>query len=214
MDEDISIINSNTRSERVKKFFINNKKSLILTLFSITLIIFSYFVYGELKEKKNKILANKYNSISINFESSNKKEVKSQLVEIIDEKNSTYSPLALYFIIDNDIESSSKEINNFFDIIINETKLDKEIKNLVIYKKGLFNSNFVDENNLILILKPLINSNSVWKSHALYLLAEYFFDKNEKQKSQEFFNKILEYEKSDNIIVKETQKRLNRDFSE
>tara|TARA_X000000368_G_C22820576_1_gene618850 strand:- start:156 stop:800 length:645 start_codon:yes stop_codon:yes gene_type:complete len=214
MDEDISIINSNTRSERVKKFFINNKKSLILTLFSITLIIFSYFVYGELKEKKNKILANKYNNISINFKSLNEKEVKSQLVEIIDEKNSTYSPLALYFIIDNDIESSSKEINNFFDIIINETKLDKEIKNLVIYKKGLFNSNFVDENNLILILKPLINSNSVWKSHALYLLAEYFFDKNEKQKSQEFFNKILEYEKSDNIIVKETQKRLNRDFSE
>ena len=214
MDEDISIINSNTRSERVKKFFINNKKSLILTLFSITLIIFSYFVYGELKEKKNKILANKYNNISINFKSLNEKEVKSQLVEIIDEKNSTYSPLALYFIIDNDIESSSKEINNFFDIIINETKLDKEIKNLVIYKKGLFNSNFETENNLIAILKPIINSESIWKSHALYLIAEYFFDKNQKQKAKEFFNQIISNEKSNAKIVSESKKRLIRDFNE
>ena len=214
MDEDISIINANTRQEKIKNFFSKNKKTLVAILSSIILIVFAYFAFAEIKDRKIKNLAEKYNNISINFKSLNEKEVKSQLVEIIDEKNSTYSPLALYFIIDNDIESSSKEINNFFDIIINETKLDKEIKNLVIYKKGLFNSNFVDENNLILILKPLINSNSVWKSHTLYLLAEYFFDKNEKQKSQEFFNKILEYEKSDNIIVKETQKRLNRDFSE
>ena len=29
-----------------------------------------------------------------------------------------------------------------FDVLIDETSLDKEIKNLVIYKKALFNSNF------------------------------------------------------------------------
>ena len=214
MDEDISIINSNTRSERIKKFFINNKKSLILTLFSITLIIFSYFVYGELKEKKNKILANKYNNISINFKSLNEKEVKSQLVEIIDEKNSTYSPLALYFIIDNDIKSSNREINEYFDILINKVNLDKEIKNLIIYKKGLFNSDFESENNLIEILKPIINSDSVWKSHALYLIAEYFMDKNQKQKAKEFYNQILNYKKSNDNILVEAKKRLNRDFSE
>ena len=51
-----------------------------------------------------------------------------------------------------------------------------EIKNLVIYKKALFNSDFESENNLIQILNPVINSDSVWKSHALYLMAELFFD--------------------------------------
>ena len=214
MDEDISIINANTRQEKIKNFFIKNKKSLITILSSIILIIFAYFVFGEVQDRKIKGLAEKYNNISINFNSSNKMDFKNDLVEIINEKNSTYSPLALYFILDNDIQSSNEEINEFFDVIINEVKLDKEIKNLIIYKKGLFNSNFETENNLIKILNPVINSDSVWKSHALYLLAEYFFDKNQKKKSKEFYNKILNYKKSNEKIITEAQKRLRRDFGE
>ena len=214
MEEDISIIDTNTRIEKIKNFFIKNKKYLITILSLIILIIFAFFVYNEMQNKKNKNLAEKYNYIIINFESADKSKFKKELVDIIYEKNETYSPLALYFIIDNEIKSSNEEINEFFDVIINETKLDKEIKNLITYKKGLFNSDFENENNLINILNPLINSNSVWKSHALYLMAEYFFDKNEKQKAKEFYNQILNFEKSNEKIVQETQKRLSRDFSE
>tara|TARA_B100000131_G_scaffold38142_1_gene34628 strand:- start:457 stop:1101 length:645 start_codon:yes stop_codon:yes gene_type:complete len=214
MEEDISIIDTNTRIEKIKNFFIKNKKYLITILSLIIIIIFAFFVYNEIQNKKNKNLAEKYNSIIINFESTDKSKFKKELVEIIYEKNRTYSPLALYFIIDNEIKSSNEEINEFFDVIINETKLDKEIKNLITYKKGLFNSDFENENNLINILNPVINSNSVWKSHALYLMAEYFFDKNEKQKAKEFYNQILNFEKSNEKIVQETQKRLSRDFSE
>jgi len=214
MDEDISIINSKTRNEKIKIFFINNKKYLIAILSSIILIVFAYFSYGEIQDRKMKKLAEKYNNISIKFSSSNKMDVKNELIEIINEKNSTYSPLALYFIIDNEIQSSNEEINKFFDIIINEVNLNKEIKNLIIYKKGLFNASFETENNLIKILNPIINSDSVWKSHALYLLAEYFFDKNQKQKAKEFYNQILDYKKSNENILTETRKRLSRDFSE
>ena len=214
MDEDISIINTNTRNEKIKNFFIQNKKYLILILSSIILIVFAYFAYSEIQDGKNKKLANKYNNISIKFKNSSNKDVKKELIEIINEKNSTYSPLALYFIIDNEIQSSNEEINIFFDIIINEVNLDKEIKNLIIYKKALFNANFETENNLIKILNPIINSDSVWKSHALYLLAEYFFDKNQKQKAKEFYNQILNYKKSNENILRETRKRLIRDFSE
>ena len=214
MDEDISIIDSKTRNEKIKIFFINNKKYLIAILSSIILIVFAYFSYGEIQDRKMKKLAEKYNNISIKFSTSNKMDVKNELIEIINEKNSTYSPLALYFIIDNEIQSSNEEINKFFDIIINEVNLNKEIKNLIIYKKGLFNASFETENNLIKILNPIINSDSVWKSHALYLLAEYFFDKNQKQKAKEFYNQILDYKKSNENILKETHKRLSRDFSE
>ena len=214
MDEDISIIDSKTRNEKIKIFFINNKKYLIAILSSIILIVLAYFSYGEIQDRKMKKLAEKYNNISIKFSTSNKMDVKNELVEIINEKNSTYSLLALYFIIDNEIQSSNEEINKFFDIIINEVNLNKEIKNLIIYKKGLFNANFETENNLIKILNPIINSDSVWKSHALYLMAEYFFDKNQNQKAKEFYNKILEYEKSNENIIIETKKRLSRDFSE
>jgi len=214
MDEDISIINTNTRKEKIKNFFINNKKSLVTFISLALLIIFTYFFLEEVKDRKIKSLSEKYNNIIINFNNSDKINIKNQLIEIIKKKDSTYSPLALYFIIDNEIQASNQEINEYFDIIINETSLEKEIKNLIIYKKGLFNSEFETENNLIAILKPVINSDSVWKSHALYLMAEYFFDKNQKQKAKEFYNQILSYEKSNEKIILITQKRLRRDFSE
>ena len=214
MDEDISIINSNTRNERIKNFFINNKKILILSLTLIILIVIFYFGYSEIQGNKNKSLALKYNNIIIKFDPLNKSIVKNELIEIIYEKNSTYSPLALYFIIDNEIQTSNEEINNYFDVLINETNVEKEVKNLIIYKKGLFNANFEIENNLLAILKPVINSDSIWKSHALYLIAEYFFDNNQKQKAKEFFNQIISNEKSNAKIVSESKKRLIRDFNE
>ena len=40
------------------------------------------------------------------------------MIEIINEKDTAYSPLALYFIIDNNIESNNEEINKYFDILI------------------------------------------------------------------------------------------------
>ena len=214
MDEDISIINRNTRNEKIRNFFIKNKKILIISLSTIILIIFGFFGYEEIqKNKKNKI-AEKYNSAIIDFISADKKNVKNKLIQIINEKDSTYSPLALYFIIDNEIDSSKEEINKYSDAMIEETNLEKEIKNLIIYKKGLFNADHVSENSLIQILNPLINSNSVWKSHGLYLMAEYFLHKNQKQKAKEFYNQILSFEKSNQNIKLEAQKRLRQDFSE
>ena len=214
MNEDISIINKNTRNERIKKFFINNKKSLITLLIIIISIVFGYFAYEEMQNKKKIQLAEKYNSISNKFISNNQANIKKDLIEIIYEKDTTYSPLALYFIIDNNIKTTNEEINEYFDILINDLRLDKEIKNLIIYKKALFNSDFETENNLIAILNPLINSESVWKSHALYLMAEYFFEKNQNQKAKEFFNQILSDKNSNENIIKEANKRLSRDLSE
>ena len=214
MDEEISIINSNTRNEKIKNFFINNKKFIFIILSSFFLIVIAYFGYKEIQDRNVKTLAEKYNNILTNFEYSNKENFKKQLIEIIDEKDSTYSPLALYFIIDNEMEESKEEINRFFDILINKVDLNNEIKNLIIYKKGLFNADIENENNLLEILRPIINSDSVWKSHALYLLAEYFLNQNQKQKAKDFYNQILNYEKSNENIVVEAQKRLKNEFEE
>ena len=215
MDEDTAIINENTRKEKIKVFFVNNTKKIIIIISTIVLILFGYFAFQEF-EKKNKIkLADRYNFAKIEFISGDKNnKVTNELIDIVNEKDRTYSPLALYFLIDNNIISENKKINELFNIVINETSLEKEIKNLVIYKKALFNSDFESENNLIKILNPVINSDSVWKSHALYLMAEYFYYKNQKQKSKDFFNQILTLENSNPNIRTETQKRLNRDFSD
>ena len=214
MDEDITAINTATRNEKIKNFFINNKKKLVILLSLIILLILSYFVYGEF-DKRNKVkIANKYNNSIINFLSGDKLNIESEMIKIINAKDKTYSPLALYFLLDNNIINSKEKINSLFDILINETKVDKEINNLIIYKKALYNSEFETENNLLKILNPIINSKSIWKSHGLYLMAEYFLSKNEKQKSKEFFEKILILENSNPQIKLEAQKRIQRDFSE
>ena len=213
MDEDIAIINTNTRNEKIKNFFIKNKKKLIILVSIIILLIFGYFIYKEIDQSNKSKLAEKYNTSVINYISGNKINVENEMVTIIESKNKTYSPLALYFLIDNNVINSSNKINRLFDILINETKLDKEIKNLIIYKKGLYNSEFETENNLLEILKPIINSESIWKSHALYLLGEYFYSKNEKQKAKEFFQKIIILENNNPKIKLEAQKRIQRDLS-
>ncbi len=214
MEEDIAIIDKNTRNEKIKNFFINNKKQLIISISVIIFIIFGYFAYGDFQDSKRNKIAERYNSATINFITGDKTNVKSELIEIINKKDTAYSPLALYFIIDNKIESTNEEINQYFDVLINEVKLDEEIKNLIIFKKGLYNSDFAIENNLISILNPLINSRSAWKSHALYLMAEYFFSKGQKQKAKEFYNQIISLENSNENIKLEAQKKLIRDFGE
>ena len=214
MDEDIAIINKETRNEKIKNFFNKNKKKIIISISVIILAIFGYFIYEDFNKKSKIKLANRYNIAKVDFISGNKTMVANELVSIVHVKDRTYSPLALYFLIDNNIIDDRNKINELFDIVIDETILEKEIKNLLIYKKALFNSDFESENNLLTILKPIINSNSIWKSHALYLMAEYFYFKNEKQKSKDFFDQIIILENVNSKIKREAQKRLNRDFSE
>ncbi len=214
MDEEVLIIDSKTRNEKIRNFFIKNKKKLVLIFIAFILTAFSFYSYQAYKDNVREQLANKYNIAVIQFENGDKSQIILSMKEIILDKNSTYSPLGLYFLIDNDLIENKSEINSLFDVLIYETNLEKEIKNLIIYKKALYNSNFISENELIKILNPIINSDSIWKSHSLYLIAEYFYYKNEKQKAKEFFNKILILPNSNTDIKIESQKRLNRDFSE
>ena len=214
MDEDIAIINTKTRNEKFINFFINNKKKLLIFASTSILVIFGYLINDNFKKHNQIEIANKYNSAIMDFISGDKSEIKNQLVYIINKKNRTYSPLSLYFLIDNNIITENEKINELFDVVINEIKLEKEIKNLIIYKKALFNSNFESENNIMQILQPLLSSNSIWSSHALYLMAEYFYSRGEKNKAKEFFKEILILKNSNFEIKNEVQKILKRDFSD
>ena len=214
MDEEVTIIDSNTRNEKIKNFFINNTRNLITATSVIFILLMGYFFLSEIKERNRTKLADRFNLALISFEEGQKQKIVNELIYIVKENEATYSPLALYFLLDKNLIQSNDEINNLFDTLINETNLEKEIKNLIIYKKGLFNSNFVSENDLLQILNPIINSESIWKSHSLYLIAEYFYSKNQKQKAKEFFNQILLLPNANNDIKTESQKRLNRDLGE
>ena len=214
MDEEISIINSNSRSEKVRNFFVNNKNKIISLVVILIVVLVGAFSFEKYQTNKKKEISNKFNSTTISYSEKTKELTAKKLVEIINEQDPTYSPLALYFIIDNQLISNDSEINSYFDILIDEISLDKEIKNLVIYKKALFNADQAQESELLNMLNPLIKSESVWKPHALYLMAEYFYSKDQKQKSKEFFNQIVSLENSNSDIKLQAEKRLNRDLSD
>ena len=214
MDEDLSIINTNTKNEKIKNFFINNKNKIISGIIILIIILVGVFSYDKYLINKKKDISDSYNSIIIDYSEKTKEKTASSLIEIINKKDPTYSPLSLYFIIDNNLVSDQSKINSLFDILIKETSLDNEINNLIIYKKALYNADNAQESDLLNILNPLINSKSVWKSHSLYLMAEYFYAKNQKQKAKEFFNQIIALENSNPDIRLQVEKRLNRDLSE
>ena len=214
MDEDVSIINTKTRNEKIKNFFINNKNKLIFVILILLIIIIGGYSFDKYQSNKKQQISDDFNLVTIEYSENNKKKTTNRLIEIINEKDPTYSPLSLYFIIDNELISDQKQINELFDILIDKTTLDDEINNLIIYKKALFNADQSPEGDLLSLLNPLINSKSVWKSHALYLMAEYFYAKEQNQKAKEFFNQIIGLENPNPDIKLQAEKRLNRDLSE
>ena len=103
MDEDISIINTNTRNERIKNFFIKNRNKLISILLIIILSLIGFFGYEEFNKRKQISISNEYNSTIIEYRENNKEITINKLVQIVNKKDPTYSTLSLYFIIDNNL---------------------------------------------------------------------------------------------------------------
>ena len=213
MSDDIEIINQNTKIEKIKNFFSNNFKKFIGSLLSILLLLFSYFGYQEYEKREKLKIAETYNQITlkeITIQNTNDIE---QLVEIIKEKDPIYSTLSLYFIIENNLVNDQKKINNFFDMVI-KSQEENEIKNLIIYKKAMYNADMISENDLLDILNPILKSESVWKSHALLLMADYFENSNNLIKSKNFLEEIVNSELVNNEIRLEAERRLKRKFGD
>ena len=213
MSEDIEIINQNTRIEKIKNFFSNNFKKLISSLVLILLLLFSYFGYQEYKKKAKLDIAETYNQITLKEITNENTNDIDQLIKIIEEKDPIYSTLSLYFIIENNLINDPKEINNYFDLVI-KSQEEKEIKNLIIYKKAMYNADIISENDLLDMLNPILKSESVWKSHALLLMADYFEHNNNLIKSKDFLEEIVNSELVNNEIKIEAERRLKRKFSD
>ena len=209
MSEDIEIINQNTRIEKIKNFFSNNYKKLISSFVLVLLMLFSYFGYEEYKKRAKLKIAEIYNQITLKEITIENTNDINQLVKIIEEKDPIYSALSLYFIIENELVNDQKKINNFFDLVIRSQE-EKEIKNLIIYKKAMYNADTVSENELLEILNPILKSKSVWKSHGLLLMADYFEYNNNLIKSKDFLEEIVNYELVNNEIKIEAERRLKK----
>ena len=116
-----------------------------------------------------------------------------------------------------DLKADSLGLQSKIDDLFNDVILinkDTELKNLVIFKKGLYFSDKLSENELLEILNPIINSESIWKQHALLLMGDFYFHNKQLNKSKEFFTLITELDNVNPKLKTDIERRLRRDFSE
>ena len=213
MDEDIAIVNENTRISLIKNFFKNNSKKIAISVIFVITIVISFFAYDEIKKRKKEKIAVDYNRIIFNTDKYNQNDIKNEMIKIINEKVDTYSTLALYHLIDNNLIDDQNTISDLFDKVISINKED-ELKNLIVFKKALYFSDKYTESKMLEILNPLLNSESIWKQHAFLLMGDYYFHKKQYTKSKEFFEKITQLSDVNPKIKLDVERRLNRDFNE
>ena len=134
--------------------------------------------------------------------------MKKVLKNIIFENDSTYSSLSLFLILNENLIEDKNEIIKLFNHILENCKFDKEIENLIIYKKALFETSFVDESKLLVSLNPLLNSDSLWKPHALMLLGDYYFSKKQNIKAKEFYLEVMKLKNLNQELYNKTRNQL------
>jgi tetratricopeptide (TPR) repeat protein len=189
-----------TKKSKLKKFY-ESYKIFIFSFIAILVILYgSFSFYLVNKEKEKILLSENYLQAKIYLEEGDKNKAMNLLKEVIFANDPTYSSLSLFLIMNQNLITDYKELSNLFGHLLENNKFSREVRNLLIYKKALLNSNFVDESELLESIRPLLNTETLWKSHGLLLLGDYFVSKGEYIKAIEFYQKIF------------TIKNLQKDF--
>ena len=184
-----------TIQSRIINFIKKNSKNLIILSTLSIIILFSYFIYIDLKKKNEIKISEQYTQAYIHFKEKKIDNAKQLLENIINKKHKFYSPLALSFIVDNNIETDTLKTINFFDKVLSIGSINKENLNLIKIKKAIFLFNLEDEELIIKTLNPIINSDSVWRKIAIRLLSDYFLSQNQKIKANEYIQLLSDKKK-------------------
>ena len=180
-----------TKKSKLRRFYESNKILIFSSIFVLAIILISFSVYFENKEKNKILLSENYVQAKIYLENGNKDEAISLLKKVIFANDPTYSTLSFFLILNQNLVTDHEELSTLFDHLLNNNKFEKEVINLLIYKKALFNSNFISESKLLSDIQPLLNTETLWKPHALLLMGDYFVAKKEYIKAKEFYTQIL-----------------------
>ena len=180
-----------TKKSKLRRFYESNKILIFSSIFVLAIILISFSVYFENKEKNKILLSENYVQAKIYLENGNKNEAISLLKKVIFANDPTYSTLSFFLILNQNLVTDHEKLSTLFDHLLNNNKFEKEVINLLIYKKALFNSNFISESKLLSDIQPLLNTETLWKPHALLLMGDYFVAKKEYIKAKEFYTQIL-----------------------
>ncbi len=183
------ITDSDNKFKNIISIIKKNSKLLVIIILAALLVLVISLYLNYKNQKELIYISEQYYKAQILIEKKNNKQAKLILENIVAEKSKIYSPLSLYLIIDLKLEADPLKVIKLFDEIIKIKKIDKEDRNLIKIKKALYISNNNDEEQIILdLLNPIVNSDSIWRDMSIEFLAKYFSNKNQKIKSEDYYN--------------------------
>ena len=197
-----------TKKSKFRRLYDANKLLIFSTLFVLIIASISLSFYSASREKKQILLADNYMVAIFYLQNNERDKGRKILKEIILANNRTYSTLSLFLILDEDLVDDQREISNLFDHLLANNKFEQEVKNLIIFKKTLFLSNFANELEMVENAKQLINTNTLWKPHALLLLGDYFSSKKQYLKAKEFYVQILSLQNLNMELYEQARSQL------
>ena len=197
-----------TKKSKLKRFYEESKVLIFSTVLILVITIASIGYYLEVKEKKKILLTESYIEAKIYSENGDRNKAINILKTVIFANDSTYSTLSLFLILNESLIVEQKELLHLFDHVLRNNKFEKEVRNLIIFKKALFQSNFVNESELLVSVNPLINTETLWKPHALLLLGDYFFSKKQYFKAKEFYIRVLSLKDLHKDLYKQATSQL------
>ena len=175
--------------------FLKANIKIFLYIFGILILIIAAIIWfnnnNKIKETK---VSDSFINAQILIEKGKKNEAEKILSNIVLEKNSPYSSLSLFLIIENKLIDNKETIINYFDEVINNNSFKEEDLNLLRLKKAIYISDISMEQEILGLINPIINSNSVWKNHALKFLGDFYYSNGQQQKAKQYYLTLSENE--------------------
>ena len=190
-DDIIQKQDSITLKSKIINFYKSNKIIIFTFIIILLILVISTVYLAESNKSKRIALADNYIEAKVYLANNDKEKAKSILEKIIFSNDSTYSTLSLFLYLNENLTTDQEKLVGLFNQVLENNKFEKEVKDLVIFKKALIQSNFVNESKLLETVNPIIKEETIWKPHALLLVGDYYASNKEYLKAKEFYKQIL-----------------------
>ncbi|RPG16607.1 MAG: hypothetical protein CBC84_002860 [Pelagibacteraceae bacterium TMED124] len=200
-------MNDEFPEKKFLSFIKSNSKIFTYTLSTFFIVMAALFWMSYDSNKEKKIISEDFIKAKIFLEKQNKDKATLILKNIIEKKDTIYSSLSLFLLIDQNLVEDKQLILEYFDNIISDGDYSEEDKNLLKLKKAIYISDIEDEQEMLKLLNPIINSDSVWKNQSLKFLGDFYYSISQLEKARQYYSTLLK-EEINNVLRTEINSRI------
>ena len=151
-----------TNKDRVIIFLEKYKYKIItlIIIFFLIVLVTSFLIYK--KNLNNELLGEKYIQAGIYLTSEENEKSYEIYKDLIFKKHKFYSILALNTIVEKNLETDAEKILKYFEEV-EKISIDKNQRELILFKKALYLLKNFNDNRGMDILKKIVESDSSFK---------------------------------------------------